>query len=224
MRAAGLGPGRRRVVFVAAGRLWLADLGEHTRWVSEVAPRPVAPADDGRAGAVVDARVTASGLLLAIDRGDRVEVATFGRGGLGRVATIARPAGAADDDPGVRFGFALPAATGWGPVAVRVDDGRWDVVGADLGVAAIAATTPVHGVAVLGGDPALVVEADDGRRLALQHRDRRALLPRAGGALVAVACAARLPLVAWATPAGDVVVYSLAHAAAVVLRAAEEPA
>ncbi len=184
----------RRLVVETSGRLLLVDLAQLPGATAVDARVDGDPFDAAAADAEVIAAVaTSDGVLFAQRRGgDRVQIQRVNGGGVTRVATVPRDAGALDAggaagaDPTVRFGFQTQAR-GWGPVAVQLTPRRWSVASSD-GLVAIETDAPVHGAAVVGGEARLLIEDDDGRRCALLGVRETRPLPRAGGALVAVAC------------------------------------
>lgn len=154
-------------------------------------------------------------VFAALRAGGEVQLRQISRRGVHVVATAARRGFAGSEaDAGLRFGFAHPTVRTWGPVAVRLDDRRWDVIRPGV-TTTIRCNTEVVGV-YEDDAPRLVAYVPGGRRLRLVDEHGTRDLPHAGGDIVAAAASSAAPVVAWAT-ATEIVVYSLHHAA-IVLR------
>ncbi len=158
---------------------------------------------------VLGATVYGEGLVFAALRpGGEVQVRAVTRRGVHLVASTSRRGHAGtSDDPGVRFGCHVPMTGGWDPIAVRVDDRRWDVVGLGSAVT-LTADKPVHGVVYWRGEPRLVTLHDDRTRVQVGTF----LLPGAGAPIEHVAVSPSSGAIAWSTRT-EIVVYSLAFEA-----------
>ncbi|HVK73568.1 MAG TPA: hypothetical protein VM734_09615 [Kofleriaceae bacterium] len=180
----------------------------------------IGPADaDGEViGAVLDGEVW----FVEVTAGGEVELRSAEpEGPCPRMATRRqwRPLAG---DPGVRWGSARAPRVAFGPIAVRLDERTWRIIAAGKTPANLEVSTPVHGVVVDADGPRLLCVGDGRHHVVLRGRDYDLALPRAGGEIVAVACGAPQPVIAWATRT-ETVVYSLVHEA-VLLRIAREVA
>lgn len=123
--------------------------------------------------------------------------------------------------PAVQLGFAWPPeSSGWGVVAVALDDEHWTVAAEKLAPVIMRSVDPVVGVRLQDNAPALLTQPEP-HRLCWLERDRRELLPPSATPIMAAAVCPVLPRLAWVTEAGEVVVYSMLHKAIVMRRVPE---
>jgi len=182
----------------------------------------IGPADADGAGEVVGVVVDREVWFVELAADGAVELRTLATDGAATRVTTRRRWAAVDGDAGVRWGFARGRQVAFGPIAVRLDERTWRTVAAGTTPATLEVSPPVHGVVVDADGPRLLCVGDGRHHVVLRGRNYDLALPRAGGEIVAVACGAPQPVIAWATRT-ETVVYSMAHEA-VLLRIARETA
>jgi hypothetical protein len=170
------------------------------------------PFDPVAQGSTARLLATAFGAATVVwaERGDDGMIRIVRATGLGnrRVGHVGRP-----HLDRAMFGFAtLDGESGWGTIAVQIDDERWAVSSEALAPMVIACADPVLGVCSLDGAPALLTRARPDR-LVWQWRDRREALPPSASPIAAAAVCTQRPQLAWVTEAGMVNVYSMEHRA-----------